>query len=138
MPIGAPTLKRKYLDIPRLTQAASPGGVDDKRGANWRGSAASRGYDSRWHKARAGYLRSHPLCVCCSANDRTSAAEVVDHVVPHKGDRGLFWDRNNWQGLCWRCHREVKAVIEARWMRGDVLASALKLARQLPEFFAPR
>jgi 5-methylcytosine-specific restriction protein A len=30
---------------------------------------------------------------------------VVDHVIPHKGDRALFWDEaNNWQALCARCH----------------------------------
>ena len=32
------------------------------------------------------------------------AATVVDHIVPHKGDEKLFWDRNNWQALCKQCH----------------------------------
>lgn len=136
MPMGPPTLKRRPLDIPKLTQGAAPGGVDDKLGSNWRGTSSERGYDSRWTKARAGYLAQHPLCVCCLANGRTSAAQVVDHITPHKGDRVLFWDRDNWQALCWPCHREVKAVLEARWLRGEVSAAALVLSRQLPEFFA--
>ena len=29
---------------------------------------------------------------------------VVDHIVPHRGDSNLFWDRNNWQPLCKPCH----------------------------------
>ncbi|WP_328203649.1 hypothetical protein [Brevibacillus nitrificans] len=28
------------------------------------------------------------------------AATVVDHIIPHKGDKELFWDQKNWQGLC--------------------------------------
>jgi 5-methylcytosine-specific restriction protein A len=25
---------------------------------------------------------------------------VVDHIVPHRGDKKLFWDSSNWQALC--------------------------------------
>jgi 5-methylcytosine-specific restriction protein A len=31
-------------------------------------------------------------------------ATVVDHIIPHKGDMGLFWDKANWQSLCKPCH----------------------------------
>jgi len=31
-------------------------------------------------------------------------ATVVDHVIPHRGDEALFWDRSNWRPLCKRCH----------------------------------
>ena len=31
-------------------------------------------------------------------------ATVVDHVIPHRGDRKLFWDEQNWQPLCKECH----------------------------------
>lgn len=64
-----------------------------------RGSAASRGYDRRWRKRRAAYLRQHPLCVLCAR-----VANVVDHIMPHRGDRLLFDDESNWQSLCKRCH----------------------------------
>jgi 5-methylcytosine-specific restriction protein A len=33
--------------------------------------------------------------------------------VPHKGDRALFWDRDNWQPLCTSCHNGMKKRIEA-------------------------
>ena len=35
-------------------------------------------------------------------------ATVVDHIVPHKGDMALFWDKSNWQGLCAHCHNSHK------------------------------
>ncbi|RKJ07590.1 HNH endonuclease, partial [Butyricicoccus sp. 1XD8-22] len=31
-------------------------------------------------------------------------ATVVDHIKPHQGDQSLFWNENNWQPLCKRCH----------------------------------
>ena len=70
-----------------------------------RPSAADRGYDHRWQKARITFLREHPLCVECELKGELTAAVVVDHVVPHRGDEMLFWDvENNWQALCLGCH----------------------------------
>ena len=34
-------------------------------------------------------------------------ATVVDHIIPHRGDQKLFWDRGNWQALCKR-HHDIK------------------------------
>jgi 5-methylcytosine-specific restriction protein A len=39
---------------------------------------------------------------------------VVDHVVPHRGDAILFWDRANWQSMCKPCH-DTKTTREGRW-----------------------
>jgi 5-methylcytosine-specific restriction enzyme A len=69
-----------------------------------RESAASRGYDSRWRAASKRYLNNNPLCVHCLENNEMVKATVVDHVVPHRGDKTLFWDQSNWQSLCKRCH----------------------------------
>jgi 5-methylcytosine-specific restriction protein A len=33
-----------------------------------------------------------------------TVATVVDHILPHRGDRVLFWDRSNWQALSKKCH----------------------------------
>ncbi|ASS66387.1 5-methylcytosine-specific restriction enzyme A [Paenibacillus sp. RU4T] len=76
-----------------------------------RGTAAQRGYDSKWRKARVGFLIKHPLCVTCTAEGAVGAATVVDHIVPHQGDKVLFWDRNNWQGLC-KLHHDRKTAQE--------------------------
>ena len=67
-------------------------------------STSSRGYGSRWQKARKRYLNAHPLCVECMKVGKYVRATDVDHVMPHRGDLDLFWDENNWQALCHSCH----------------------------------
>jgi 5-methylcytosine-specific restriction protein A len=74
-----------------------------------RESAASRGYDRRWRKARAVFLAQNALCAECRRGGIFRAAEVVDHITPHRGDKKLFWDVKNWQSLCKRCH-DVKTA----------------------------
>ena len=69
-----------------------------------RGSAAERGYDAKWRRARKLFLQRHPLCANCLSQGIVTPATVVDHIVPHRGDRALFWDENNWQPLCKSCH----------------------------------
>lgn len=76
--------------------------------AERRGSAAQRGYDSRWRKAREAFLAEHPLCAMCAARGRTVPATVVDHITPHRGDQRLFWSSDNWQALCAPCHDSAK------------------------------
>jgi 5-methylcytosine-specific restriction enzyme A len=80
-----------------------------------RGSAASRGYGSRWRAASKHFLSAHPLCVACLEIGRPRVATVVDHVVPHKGDDRLFWDESNWQALCRQCHAVKTARSDGRW-----------------------
>lgn len=70
-------------------------------------SAGSRGYGKAWQKARREYLNAHPLCVECMKEGVYHKATVVDHIVPHRGDEKLFWDRTNWQALCKR-HHDIK------------------------------
>ncbi|MBP2028861.1 5-methylcytosine-specific restriction protein A [Acetoanaerobium pronyense] len=77
-----------------------------------RPSAAARGYDSRWRKARLRFLKVHPFCVTCKAEGKLIKATVVDHVVPHRGDELLFWDESNWQALCKRCHDRKTMMID--------------------------
>jgi 5-methylcytosine-specific restriction protein A len=48
----------------------------------------------------------------CKDVGRVAKATVVDHVVPHNGDQGLFWDDGNWQALCATCHSMHKRRIE--------------------------
>lgn len=77
-----------------------------------RGSAASRGYGHKWRQASKGYLRKHPLCVHCLAENLVTTATVVDHIKPHRGDQSLFWDsEGNWQPLC-KTHHDRKTVLE--------------------------
>lgn len=69
-----------------------------------RESATRRGYDRKWQHARSRYLSANPLCVNCYKDGRFVKATVVDHIKPHRGDPKLFWDENNWQALCKKCH----------------------------------
>lgn len=64
----------------------------------------------RWEKERAAFLRAHPLCAECGRQGRTRAASQVDHIWPHRGDPGLFWDQGNWQSLCAACHSRKTAA----------------------------
>ena len=77
-----------------------------------RPSARQRGYITQWDKARAGYLRKHPLCAMCLAKGRITSATLVDHITPHKGNNTLFWDSANWQSLDAECHNRTKQSIE--------------------------
>jgi 5-methylcytosine-specific restriction endonuclease McrA len=69
-------------------------------------------YDRRWRRERLRFLQSNPLCVYCLAQGKVEEATVVDHIKPHKGDRHLFWDRNNWQALCKPHHDSTKQAEE--------------------------
>lgn len=74
-----------------------------------RPTAAARGYDSRWRKAREVFLAQFPVCQRCGAK-----ATLVDHKIPHKGNQQLFWDQHNWQPLCTGCHSGAKQREERR------------------------
>lgn len=94
-----PATHRPYLPA-RLRQHRTNHATYDANRPN----AYQRGYDDRWRAARLAWLTNHPLCAECSRQGRITAAGVVDHILPHRGDAGLFWDEGNWQSLCKRCH----------------------------------
>lgn len=99
-------------------QAQARERAERRRHDQERGTAAERGYGSRWQKARKGYLAVNPLCVDCRDESRFTPATVVDHVEPHKGNQKLFWDRDNWQGLCEMHHNRKTASRDGGWGRG--------------------
>ena len=76
-----------------------------------RESASKRGYNSKWARARKEFLIEHPTCECeeCRKSVNPLPANVVDHIIPHRGDQKLFWDRKNWQAMNKRCHDKKTA-----------------------------
>lgn len=68
-------------------------------------SSTAMGYGRKWRAARKSYLEQNPICACGCGR----LAEVVDHIVPHKGDTTLFWDRKNWQPMTVSCHNRKTA-----------------------------
>jgi 5-methylcytosine-specific restriction protein A len=98
-----------------------------------RGSAAERGYDSRWRKASRSHLTRSPVCRYCEADAwgngaAVTAATLVDHLFPHRGDTGLFWSTEWWVSSCKACHDGPKQAVERAGWRGlDRLADLLGL-----------
>jgi 5-methylcytosine-specific restriction protein A len=80
-------------------------------------SSGARGdYDSAaWKRESRAFLAANPTCACGCGR----AATIVDHIVPVRpfGDP-RFFDRSNWQGLAWPCHR-LKSRVE-QGERGDL------------------
>ena len=70
----------------------------------------SKIYNYQWRKASKAYLRKNPLCVHCKKEGRVTPATEVDHIIPHNCDMKLFWDKNNWQSLCKKCHSRKTAL----------------------------
>lgn len=96
-----------------------------------RESSHKRGYGPTWQKARAGWLRAHPLCgdrhagpcdehSICLQSGLISAATDVDHIVAVDGPADpLFWKPGNWQSLCHACHSHKTATEDGGFGRGD-------------------
>ena len=60
-------------------------------------------YNTRlWRRASRQFLKLHPYCVNC--RPVLTRANVVDHIRPHNGNEDLFWNPDNWQPMCRRCH----------------------------------
>jgi len=78
-----------------------------------RPSAHIRGYNYKWQKYRLAFLKANPLCADCEDEGQVSAATVVDHIKPHRGDMVLFWDPKNHRGLC-KTHHDKKTAEEIR------------------------
>lgn len=104
----------------------SPGAAardNDRR----RGSARSRGYTAEWDKQSRIFLRHHRLCLGCQALGLVVVAELVDHVVPHKGDMTVFWDRGRWQPTCRWHHDVVKQRLELLYIKKSIGIKSLWL-----------
>ena len=89
-------------------------------------TANERGYGHEWQKAAKAFITAHPLCADPLKRHRDVAvpSRIVDHIIPHKGERALFWDKSNWQALCTTCHN-VKTAGEGSFGRGS--AGSLRL-----------
>ncbi|MBX5132534.1 HNH endonuclease [Rhizobium lentis] len=61
-----------------------------------------------WKQLRLAQLAHEPLCWMCDELGIVTAANTVDHRIPHKGDHALFFDAKNLASLCPSCHSRHK------------------------------
>ncbi|HEY2532435.1 MAG TPA: HNH endonuclease [Xanthobacteraceae bacterium] len=74
---------------------------------------------ARWQRLRRAQLRAHPLCAFCSERGHVTAAAIVDHVVPYKGDWTAYCT-GKLQSLYEPCHKSAKREIELHGYRSDI------------------
>lgn len=68
--------------------------------------AYRRLYGRQWAAYSKAFL-SRPenvFCKECMKDGKEVIANQTDHITPHRGDYGLFWDVTNHQPLCESCH----------------------------------
>lgn len=76
-----------------------------------RPTAAQRGYGSKWQRESKAFLALPQNHYCACGCGRV--ADMVDHIIPHRGNPKLFWDRSNWQPLASSpCHSSRKQSLE--------------------------
>lgn len=75
-----------------------------------RPSARERGYDSKWERESKAFLAipANRMCRCGCGRP----ADMVDHIIAHKGDQKLFWDRSNWRPMNCVCNSRKAAKHE--------------------------
>ena len=111
-----PTRPKKPCSYPRCPELVAKGAYCEKHKKNRyertsQGKEAQKLYNYRWKKSRANYLKSYPICRSCEEKGLSEPATLIDHIIPHKGNYDLFWDMDNWQPLCKRCH-DIKTALE--------------------------
>lgn len=83
-------------------------------------NAARSNYKTqRWRRLRWQVLVDELFtCRRCGVMLGADTSQLVaDHIVPHRGDEGLFWDRGNLQCLCKPCHDSAKQSEERAGQR---------------------
>lgn len=67
---------------------------------------------ARWQSLRRWKLQINPLCEISLALGETRAAEVVDHIAPHRGDVGRFFDAHNLMSVSKQVHDTICQQME--------------------------
>lgn len=68
---------------------------------------------ARWKALRLRVLeRDGFTCQDCGRMDHDTSRLHADHKRAHRGDPSLFWDEQNVQCLCERCHNGAKQRAE--------------------------
>jgi len=94
---------------------------------HWRQPGHNLYQTKRWRRLRRQVLSEEPLCRMCQQVGKVTPSDTVDHIREHKGDKALFWDRANLQGLCHTCHDSAKQLKELHGFAPGVGADGLPI-----------
>ncbi len=106
----------KRCSYPNCRNRVRFGRCEEHKPKDKRASASKRGYDHKWSRYRAEYLKHRPLCVTCLEKGKYTAATVIDHIKPVENGQAdpNFWRSDNHQPLCRDCHSYKTRVIDQR------------------------
>lgn len=91
----------------------------------WRGTAASRGYDYNWSsKLQPMILRRDPICRDPFVSGCIQRSRIGDHVIPRVAG-GTNSLEHNLQGVCIDCHNR-KIALERTVQFADACACRIK------------
>ena len=68
----------------------------------------------RYQRARRRFLNDNPLCAVCLRDGMVEGATELDHIIPVADGAYDFWDTENWQPICRKCHLSKTAEENAR------------------------
>jgi 5-methylcytosine-specific restriction endonuclease McrA len=74
-----------------------------------------------WESYRRRFLSVNEHCYVCDGK-----ATVVDHVIPHKGDKALFEKLDNHIPMCASCHNRVTALFDKHYKGDETLTAKLR------------
>lgn len=80
--------------------------INKRKAHSGRSYTDKRYKTARWQRQRAAFLANSPLCTC------GKLANILDHIVPVRLEPSNFWNVDNWQGLCTKCHDHKSATID--------------------------
>ena len=107
----------------RVARVAEPDRMERPSWHHWYKTA-------RWQKLRwSVLLRDLFTCQICGAVEGRKGQAVADHKLPHRGDEALFWDADNLQCLCKRCHDSTKQKIDRASGQGQRSMADLQAGR---------
>lgn len=111
-----PTQPLRRCSFPNCRNRVKSGRCEEHKQKDTRESSSKRGYDHKWSKYRAQYLKHYPLCVMCLEKGIYTPATVIDHIKPVENGQAdpLFWRTDNHQPLCRDCHSYKTRVIDKR------------------------
>ena len=117
-----PSAIKTRCRFPGCNRAVRDRFCDEHRRATWRAAdarratPAERGYDARWRRLRAWYIRQHPLCEDCLEEGIVCATAIeVDHILPISVRADMRLDASNLRSRCHMHHRRKTLQDEKKY-----------------------